>query len=249
MSHPYTRPSSPPIDPQLGFDGSFQSPSLTASSHSSAGIGAQYSGGAFHSVQATSHDPERQHSPRLSSHAGSMHAPSSQTVEPKSEYPLSPTSDTSYHHYSVPSTSSQQPMYYQSPTASTFSPGLRRGAGSTTPISSETSPVESKSQWQRQQPQAQPHPPPQHQYHHHVTPSGSTSFSGQATERYVCQVCNKAFSRPSSLKIHSHSHTGEKPFICPAKGCGKAFSVRSNMKRHERGCHGGGGSEELHSEQ
>jgi uncharacterized Zn-finger protein len=52
-------------------------------------------------------------------------------------------------------------------------------------------------------------------------------------------VCNKAFSRPSSLRIHSHSHTGEKPFQCPHKGCGKAFSVRSNMKRHERGCHGG----------
>ncbi|KAF2155622.1 hypothetical protein K461DRAFT_318337 [Myriangium duriaei CBS 260.36] len=56
-------------------------------------------------------------------------------------------------------------------------------------------------------------------------------------DRYVCPVCKKAFSRPSSLKIHSHSHTGEKPFKCAHPGCGKAFSVRSNMKRHERGCH------------
>ncbi|ODQ76614.1 hypothetical protein LIPSTDRAFT_46862, partial [Lipomyces starkeyi NRRL Y-11557] len=54
---------------------------------------------------------------------------------------------------------------------------------------------------------------------------------------YVCQVCTRAFSRPSSLRIHSHSHTGEKPFVCGHQGCGKAFSVRSNMKRHERGCH------------
>ncbi|KAI5305991.1 hypothetical protein KEM56_002614 [Ascosphaera pollenicola] len=37
---------------------------------------------------------------------------------------------------------------------------------------------------------------------------------------------------------HNHdSHTGEKPYRCPHTGCGKAFSVRSNMKRHERGCH------------
>ena len=56
-------------------------------------------------------------------------------------------------------------------------------------------------------------------------------------ERYICRVCNKAFSRPSSLRIHSHSHTGEKPFKCAYEGCGKSFSVRSNMKRHERGCH------------
>ncbi|KAK9334705.1 hypothetical protein V1521DRAFT_374509, partial [Lipomyces starkeyi] len=58
-----------------------------------------------------------------------------------------------------------------------------------------------------------------------------------SADRYVCQVCTRAFSRPSSLRIHSHSHTGEKPFVCGHQGCGKAFSVRSNMKRHERGCH------------
>lgn len=38
-----------------------------------------------------------------------------------------------------------------------------------------------------------------------------------------------------------HSHTGEKPYVCSKPGCGKAFSVRSNMKRHERGCHAGEG--------
>ncbi|KAK9331665.1 hypothetical protein V1520DRAFT_353832 [Lipomyces starkeyi] len=65
-----------------------------------------------------------------------------------------------------------------------------------------------------------------------TSPSASTS-----ADRYVCQVCTRAFSRPSSLRIHSHSHTGEKPFVCGHQGCGKAFSVRSNMKRHERGCH------------
>lgn len=56
-------------------------------------------------------------------------------------------------------------------------------------------------------------------------------------EKYICSSCNKAFSRPSSLRIHQYSHTGEKPWRCSHAGCGKAFSVRSNMKRHERGCH------------
>ncbi|KAK5133129.1 hypothetical protein LTR08_008153 [Meristemomyces frigidus] len=78
------------------------------------------------------------------------------------------------------------------------------------------------------------------EHHHYISPSSQATFP-QSQDRYVCQTCNKAFSRPSSLKIHSHSHTGEKPFKCPHAACGKAFSVRSNMKRHERGCHTGPG--------
>ncbi|GAM82876.1 hypothetical protein ANO11243_008620 [Dothideomycetidae sp. 11243] len=72
--------------------------------------------------------------------------------------------------------------------------------------------------------------------HHYMTAAGHAPFPS-VQDRYVCTTCKKAFSRPSSLKIHSHSHTGEKPFKCSQAGCGKAFSVRSNMKRHERGCH------------
>ncbi|KAI9279636.1 hypothetical protein BY458DRAFT_502358 [Sporodiniella umbellata] len=48
--------------------------------------------------------------------------------------------------------------------------------------------------------------------------------------RYICQYCPKTFSRPSSLQVHTYSHTGEKPFECTI--CGKLFSVQSNMKRH-----------------
>lgn len=74
------------------------------------------------------------------------------------------------------------------------------------------------------------------QFHHHY-PTNSANYS-PSTDRYQCTICQKAFSRPSSLKIHTYSHTGEKPFKCKHEGCGKYFSVRSNMKRHEKGCHG-----------
>jgi uncharacterized Zn-finger protein len=56
----------------------------------------------------------------------------------------------------------------------------------------------------------------------------------EQTGRYYCPFCNKAFNRPSSLRIHTYSHTGEKPFVCQEEGCGRQFSVQSNMRRHLR---------------
>ena len=77
------------------------------------------------------------------------------------------------------------------------------------------------------------------QHRHRIAPSSSCFPLPQA--HYICPTCSKAFSRPSSLRIHNHSHTGERPFQCPIRECGKKFSVRSNMKRHEKDCHGAGG--------
>ncbi|GAA5893626.1 hypothetical protein JCM8208_000843 [Rhodotorula glutinis] len=66
-------------------------------------------------------------------------------------------------------------------------------------------------------------------------PPASLASSGgveapQDAGRYGCPHCPKRFARPSSLRIHMHSHTGEKPFTCPM--CDRAFSVQSNLRRH-----------------
>ncbi|CAO3611313.1 unnamed protein product [Mucor fragilis] len=58
--------------------------------------------------------------------------------------------------------------------------------------------------------------------------------SSAVNHRYHCHHCRKSFSRPSSLRIHIYSHTGEKPFKCHYQGCGRSFSVHSNMRRHLR---------------
>lgn len=124
-----------------------------------------------------------------------------------------------YYSASIPAAQAAQPqisgLYYQRPLPQAFPP---------LPVAVTLAPAAGANPWQ---------------HHHYISPSSAASFP-QSQDRYICQTCNKAFSRPSSLRIHSHSHTGEKPFKCPHAGCGKAFSVRSNMKRHERGCHDNG---------
>ncbi|KAJ2708809.1 hypothetical protein H4R19_004565 [Coemansia spiralis] len=66
--------------------------------------------------------------------------------------------------------------------------------------------------------------------HHGATGASSTS----QRKRYLCTVCQKMFARPSTLSTHMHSHTGEKPYECTWDGCGKRFSVMSNLRRHQR---------------
>jgi hypothetical protein len=106
---------------------------------------------------------------------------------------------------------------------------------------------------------------PHHQQHHHHHHPGNgvgvgmpqQSMMGQFSskvpngiqKKHKCKVCDKRFTRPSSLQTHIYSHTGEKrrlipdlhesmltsaAFACEVEGCGRHFSVVSNLRRHHR---------------
>ncbi|CZS91072.1 related to krueppel protein [Rhynchosporium agropyri] len=81
----------------------------------------------------------------------------------------------------------------------------------------------------------------------------SSKVSSSTQKKHKCKVCDKRFTRPSSLQTHMYSHTGEKPFCCEVEGCGRHFSVVSNLRRHRK-VHKGearseAGSEDHHSDE
>ena len=212
--HSKVLPPSPPIPSDSGFDGSHQSPSIT-SSHSSTST-PNYAASAINNIEP--HQQRQSKAPSSVDSYPAMPRHPSQSPYTNSPYASSPGNISTY---SYPSPSNPPPttstMYFQRPPPTSFpTPDLPVSVNPIIAPAHDVSPVDHSNPWQ---------------HHHYISPSSSAAFAGQSQDRYICQTCNKAFSRPSSLRIHSHSHTGEKPFKCPHSGCGKAFSVRSNMKR------------------
>ncbi|CZT47636.1 related to putative C2H2 zinc finger protein flbC [Rhynchosporium secalis] len=215
-------PPTPPMHSDSGFDGR-QSPSGGSNSGYSVASAPGYYFAPPSASAITHVEPhaQRQQIPqpqrRISMPAAVMAY--AQSPYNNSQYSVSPQQSMSSYYTSnmqstTPPNAQVSGLYYQRPLPQQFPPSLM-------PVSVTLTTSSGANPWQ---------------HHHYISPSSAAAFP-QSQDRYICQTCNKAFSRPSSLRIHSHSHTGEKPFKCPHQGCGKAFSVRSNMKRHERGCH------------
>uniref|UniRef100_A0A8C1GRH4 HIVEP zinc finger 2b n=1 Tax=Cyprinus carpio TaxID=7962 RepID=A0A8C1GRH4_CYPCA len=52
------------------------------------------------------------------------------------------------------------------------------------------------------------------------------------TGKYICQYCGRACAKPSVLKKHIRSHTGERPYPCIP--CGFSFKTKSNLYKHRK---------------
>lgn len=50
--------------------------------------------------------------------------------------------------------------------------------------------------------------------------------------RYICHYCGRACAKPSVLKKHIRSHTGERPYPCIP--CGFSFKTKSNLYKHRK---------------
>ncbi|GLH00428.1 Protein suppressor of hairy wing [Gryllus bimaculatus] len=56
--------------------------------------------------------------------------------------------------------------------------------------------------------------------------------SHESNPQHKCDVCGKVFVKPSDLKVHCRTHSGEKPHRCEI--CGKCYSSVGNLNQHAK---------------
>jgi len=78
-------------------------------------------------------------------------------------------------------------------------------------------------------------PPAPYEHSYPQTIGLSPDFPPSPTRPFACDLCALSFNRQHDLKRHRETHTGEKPFLCNG-GCGKTFTRKDALKRHQVSC-------------
>ena len=56
------------------------------------------------------------------------------------------------------------------------------------------------------------------------------NFNFVGEKNYLCAICEKSFSNPSSLRVHQLSHAEDKAYQCKVSSCDKSFASASALR-------------------